>query len=498
MASLISRFCGRAARKLAQALPHSTTQLAAFILAGFFTSGAMAGTYSYRLYTPGLKAAGSVAAAPVGPSDALWDQVSLLMHLDGSNGSTALVEEKGRPVANSGAALSTASFAVGGASLAVSSGKQITVSSAGLAYAGDFTEELFVYYTGGTAAYLDTYTPASGRQFYISNGSLAYYYSGSSNLVSGLQVTPNAWHHLAVTRSGTFLRLFLDGVVVASIDNVVGTLSPAQPQMALNYQQYSGPSYYANGYIDEVRITNGTARYTGNFTPPTTPSPNQGGGAVAGAGAQPVAEAQWNQVSLLLHMNGLNGSSTIVDEKGNAVANSGAVISTSTAAVGSPTSLALSSGNQVTMSAAGLSYSGDFTEEFFVYYTGGVAAYLDTYAYNGLGRQFYIDNGTLQYYYLGGALIQSSVRVTTNAWHHLAAVRYGASLYLFVDGVMVAAKNSVVGTLSPGTQLMALNFQQAGGPRFFANGFIDEVRITNGFARYKENFIPPAAPFQSQ
>lgn len=495
MPNFVSCFCSRAARQLAQALPRSSKQLAAFMLAGFFTSTAMAGTYAYRLYAPGFKAA-NAAAAPVGPTDSLWDQVGLLMHLDGANGSTALVEETGRPVTNTGAALSTATFAVGGASLAVSTGKQITVSSVGMAYAGDFTEEFFVYYTGGSAAYLDTYTPAAGRQFYISNGSLAYYYSGSSNLVSGIQVTPNAWHHVAATRSGSFLRLFVDGVVVASTNNVTGTLSPAMPQMALNYQQYGGPSYYANGYLDEIRITNGTARYTGNFTPPTAPFPNQGGGTVAAA--QTVAEAQWSQVSLLLHMNGLNGSSTVVDEKGNAVTNSGATISTVTGAVGSPTSLALASGNQVTMSAANLSYSGDFTEEFFVNYSGGVAAYLDTYAYNGNGRQFYIDNGTLQYYYAGSSMIQSSIQITKNVWHHLAAVRYGASLYLFVDGVMVAMKTNVGGTLNPGTPLMALNFQQAGGPRFYATGYLDEVRITNGFARYKENFIPPSAPFLNQ
>lgn len=497
MSNFVSHFLGRASLKLKQAFPCSAKQLAAFLLAGFFTSTATAGSYSFRIYTPGLKLAGA-PAVPVGPTDALWDKVSLLMHLDGPNGSTGLTEETGRPVTNTGAALSTTTFAVGGASLSVSAGKQITVSSAGMAYAGDFTEEFFVYYTGGSAAYLDTYTPAGGRQFYISSGNLAYYYSGNSYLVSGIQVTPNAWHHLAVTRSGSFLRLFVDGVVVASTNNVTGTLSPAMPQMALNYQQYSGPSHYANGYIDEVRITNGAARYTGNFTPPATPFPNQGGGTVVAAGTPSVAEAQWSQVSLLLHMNGLNGSSAIVDEKGNAVTNSGATISTATGAVGSPTSLALAAGNQVTMSAANLSYAGDFTEEFFVNYSGGVAAYLDTYAYNGAGRQFYIDNGTLQYYYAGASLIQSNIQITKNVWHHLAAVRYGASLYLFVDGVMVASKDNVVGTLNPGTPLMALNFQQAGGPRFYASGYIDEVRITNGVARYKENFIPPSAPFLTQ
>ncbi len=202
------------------------------------------------------------------------------------------------------------------------------------------------------------------------------------------------------------------------------------------------------------------------------------------------------QVTLLMHLDGANGSTTLTDELGRAISNSGATISTTTAAPGSSSSLAVKNGDLITMSAADMSYPGDFTEEFYAYYTGGVAAYIDTYAYNGKGRQFYIySGGSLEYYYLGSAAIQSSVTVTPNTWHHFAATRSGSTVYLFLDGVLVGSRTNIVGTLDPGTPLMALNYQQAGGPRFFANGYIDEVRITKGVARYTANFVPPVAPF---
>lgn len=225
-------------------------------------------------------------------------------------------------------------------------------------------------------------------------------------------------------------------------------------------------------------------------------SPGVKAAAVAPAVPAAPVDPFGGQVSLLMHFEGLNGGTALTDELGRAVSNSGAYISTATAAPGSSSSLAVKNGDQITMSAADLAFPGDFTEEFYAYYTGGTAAYLDTYSYANVGRQFYIwANGSLEYYYQGGAAIQSSVAVTPNTWHHFAASRAGSTIYLFLDGVLVASKPNITGTLGVGTALMALNFQQAGGARFYANGYIDEVRITKGVARYTTGFVPPVAPF---
>jgi hypothetical protein len=81
----------------------------------------------------------------------------------------------------------------------------------------------------------------------------------------------NSWHHFAIQRNGGTIWLFLDGVLVNG-----KTISPAATLAAsgnpLSIGNYANNAYPMNGYIDNIRISN-IARYTGNFTPPTTPYP---------------------------------------------------------------------------------------------------------------------------------------------------------------------------------------------------------------------------------
>ena len=81
--------------------------------------------------------------------------------------------------------------------------------------------------------------------------------------------TANTWYHIAVTRSGTTVRQFVDGVQLGS--NVTSSASFANGPIQIG----SGGAGALNGYIDDLRITRGYARYTANFTPPTSAFPTQ-------------------------------------------------------------------------------------------------------------------------------------------------------------------------------------------------------------------------------
>jgi hypothetical protein len=86
-------------------------------------------------------------------------------------------------------------------------------------------------------------------------------------------VTLNEWHHAAVTRSGSTVRIFLDGNLEATGNISTGTLQGTRSRIGTAI--YSGvPQGNVQGWIDDIRITRGVARYTANFTPPSAPFPN--------------------------------------------------------------------------------------------------------------------------------------------------------------------------------------------------------------------------------
>jgi hypothetical protein len=82
-------------------------------------------------------------------------------------------------------------------------------------------------------------------------------------------VSQNTWHHVAVSRSGTTTKIFFNGSEVASgtltNSNVTNHTYPLRIGALLYASNYLN---YLNGFIDDLRITKGVARYTANFTPP--------------------------------------------------------------------------------------------------------------------------------------------------------------------------------------------------------------------------------------
>jgi hypothetical protein len=105
---------------------------------------------------------------------------------------------------------------------------------------------------------------------YTSANVLVFNFNYSGAIVTGVTVIPaNTWTHVAVSRSGTTFRLFVNGVVDAT-----ATSSSSQTLNAADIF-YVGRSGYdsgriVTGYLDDVRITKGIARYTSNFTPQTS------------------------------------------------------------------------------------------------------------------------------------------------------------------------------------------------------------------------------------
>jgi hypothetical protein len=146
---------------------------------------------------------------------------------------------------------------------------------------GDFTLEGWVYLSANQSSKiivsigtLDGATRSVGfwiggtqklEGYFSADGSTWLSYKiGTTTVVSG------QWNHVAFVRSGTTFYLFLNGV---SEGAQTGTPTTASSGKALLVGGQSG-NYFLNGYIDDLRITKGYARYTANFTPPASAFPN--------------------------------------------------------------------------------------------------------------------------------------------------------------------------------------------------------------------------------
>ena len=77
----------------------------------------------------------------------------------------------------------------------------------------------------------------------------------------------DTWYHVAITRASGTLRHFIDGTQVGSNITATDNVSTSD---TLYVGSNQSPGDYWDGYLDELRISKGIARWTSNFTPPST------------------------------------------------------------------------------------------------------------------------------------------------------------------------------------------------------------------------------------
>jgi len=217
--------------------------------------------------------------APVGPVDPFFSSVSLLVNADNqANGSTTILDRSSfqqslTNVENS-TSVSTSIFKFGTGSLnfsGVHSGVRTDTNAVNNVGTGNFTLEAWIYPTNVSGGWAAIYIlgPRFDDGFYIFNNNLRFYQQGTRlQIADALSV--NTWFHVAVTRNGGTLRIFLDGVS-SSTANLTYNFNSDDGSIGSNPSNFERFS----GYIDDLRLTKGIARYTSNFTPPTEAFPTR-------------------------------------------------------------------------------------------------------------------------------------------------------------------------------------------------------------------------------
>ena len=211
--------------------------------------------------------------------DPYYSAVSLLLPMDGTNGSTTFTDSGPNALAVTAvgnAQISTTQSKYGGASAYFGgSTDRITAVTTNSTFTGDFTWECWFYPTSDTNTYKALFSAGSetaGRYVLLQYGSniVVDLYGVGQNINVSCGITANSgWHHVALVRSGTTVTLYYDGVSKATATRS-GTVGNTNGFFCGNNSAGTNPY---NGYIDDLRVTK-YARYTSAFTPPTQALPN--------------------------------------------------------------------------------------------------------------------------------------------------------------------------------------------------------------------------------
>lgn len=88
----------------------------------------------------------------------------------------------------------------------------------------------------------------------------------------------DTWFHIAICRSGTTCYGFYNGTLLGTSTGLSGsalTNPNNKPVMIGSSASATVQNYFKmTGYIEELRVTKGIARYTASFTPPTRAFPD--------------------------------------------------------------------------------------------------------------------------------------------------------------------------------------------------------------------------------
>jgi Concanavalin A-like lectin/glucanases superfamily len=454
-------------------------------------------------------------AAPVG--DQYWANVSFLSETVSTNGQTnntfldsssaALsISRFGSPTQGSVTPFTVASGSSyntstnGGSSSFAGGGEYLnSAASAGLSFNGDFTIECWV---NTSTISLDPY----GRRIW-SFGSGAGtnvldldFYNGSSIttnaclaignigtvIVGTIAVADGNWHHVAVTRSGSSIKLFVDGVQSGSTYTSSATFADGATN-GMYIGSLGGVGGYFVGNISSLRVVKGTAVYTSAFTPPTSPLT-----AISGT-------------SLLLNFT--NAGMYDATTKNNMLS-VGTTQASTTVSKWSPTSAYFNGSSSCLYAQPNTAFAfgtGDFTVEGWVYFN-SVSSNQPFCQSDAIGNS---TNNKWYFLYApasnkllfgthnsGGFDCTIPFSPSTGTWYYVTAVRSSGTMYLFVNGV--SGTVTTTGASSPNGYNLGQGGLTVGGlstppTNTYLNGYIQDLRLTKGVARYTATFTPPTA-----
>ena len=322
-------------------------------------------------------------------------------------------------------------------------------------------------------------------------------YPGSSHIItSTTSVNDNKWHHIAIVRNGAYFKLFIDGIEEGTPANLGTGFSMNVSAYPFRLGMGSNPNYYT-GNIDNFKVYKGFAKYTANFNPYTVD------GLTWAIQPLPTLFTKDSDTSCKLCLR-LDNNVTDASPSERTVTNNNVTFDASNKVFGTHSTYYNGSSSYLTTSySSDFDFgSGDWTIEFWCKPNRN-SPDVDTILTIDKNSQHQAYRYLFEFFTNGSGIISLGVSDMTNqysisnstsivgSWHHIAGVRSGSTIKLYVDGVSVGTPVKVTSFTIPVDTSMVLNI----GSRYGAGadsyqGWVDNVKVYKGLAKYTSNFNP--------
>jgi hypothetical protein len=359
------------------------------------------------------------------------------------------------------------------------SNTSLTASSSDFAIgSNDFTAECWFYPTVASISHLIMVNTASDSNFFLdyndsSTGDVRFCIRNDSgtnigNLISSGGIVPlNTWNHIAGTLSGTTARLFLNGILVSS-----GTLSGTRTHTGTNlYIGNNAGNRYLTGYIQDVRIYKGLAKYTQNFIPAST-DPD-------------ILPDTPSGVSYTSNLTQITDGAVALD--------------------GNTSYLDVANSND-------FDFDGTLTIELFfnlnslpetnvLFGRGGGNVDTSWSTSDGAQFAFYVStNGTLTFQYNSSGTAPSisspTGAIAIGSWYHVAITYNGSIFTMYLNGISIGTASNTP-TMPTTRNIIRIGMWPTSANIQETRGFISNVHFVKGTALYTANFTPPTGPISS-
>jgi hypothetical protein len=352
---------------------------------------------------------------------------------------------------------------------------------------GDFTIECWAYTETFASQYnvlVCQWGSSTAWIFRIQSTLIGLYANigGTQNYTASVTNTTGQWDHFAVTRSGTTLTFYKNGVSVGTT-SISGTINNAAETISIGVLSEYNSTTTHKGYISGLRVIKGSAIAPTITSPPT------------------------NIANTSLLCNFTNAG--IFDQTAKNILETVGDAKVSTAQYKYGTGSMVFDGNGDGLFVPynpNLAMSGNFTIEFWINFT-SKTGYQTIYSFGyGISGDIILQTGNGDgkiVVYTGNpstaVATDSGSTVNTSQWYHIAVVRNGSTITIYRDGVSVGSGTSATAHNPSTTSTLIIGGGSSSGfNNFYFNGYIDDLRVTKGYARYTSNFTPPTSALKDK